>query len=385
MRINQIYSVMNDINKQMFGADALAVHDLSGLISMGKTIANAVSYDKFLNIFVDRIGKTIIRRLNLQLEFPSLFMNEFEFGAVLQKITVDPVDASNNSSWDVGNVGFTPTLLDIHKPSVSVKYFEGADTASFLMTIPFFLVDSAFTSEAGVAAFFDAVIAALQDSVIVSINNMSRTAVNNFVAEKIKAQNGVINLLTGYNGISPTPITQADAMHDPNFLRYASGEIKKYIKYMSQPSVLYNVDGKVRATSRDNMHVLCLTEFAVSSQVNLQADTYWKELLALPNYTEVAYWQGNHDTVNGDNSFIANSTINVIPSSEEGAQTPTAVNQNGVVMVLADRQAIAVGLNKRRSATFTNTIDAYTNMKEEFTTQWINDVGGENGLIFVVA
>ena len=384
MKINQIYSVLNDINHQMYGDTAQQVTDLSGLISMGDTIANTAGYDKFLNILVDRIGKTVIRKLDLSLDFPGLYMDSFSFGALLQKITVDPVDASNNSSWDVGQVGFTPTLLDINKPSVSVKYFDGADTASFLMTIPFNLMDSAFDSEAGVTSFFDAIITAMKDSVIISINNMSRTAVNNFIAEKVKNTNGVINLLTGYNAIVPTPITAADAMYDPGFLRYASGEIKKFLKYLSQPSVLYNVDGKVRATQRDNMHILALTEFAVSSQVNLQADTYWKDLLALPGYTEVAYWQGNHDTLNGDNTFTTNSTINVIPSSEEGSLSPTAVTQSGVLMVLADRQAIAVGINKRRSATFTNPIDAYTNMKEEFTTQWIIDLG-ENGLVFICA
>lgn len=386
MRINQIYSILNDINAQMFGSDAVGVHDLSGLISMGTNIiGNAVSMDKFINTLVDRIGKTVIRRLDAELDFPSLYMDSFQFGGILQKINTQPIAAVSSNDWEVGSVGFTPSLLDIHKPTVTVKYFDGVDTASFIVTIPFDLMDSAFDSEAGVSQFFDSIIQALNDSLVVSINNMSRTAVNNFVAEKIKATNGVINLLTDYNAAhTGATLTQAEAIESPTFLRYASAQIKKYIKYMSQPSVLYNTDGNLRATQRDNMHILCLTEFAVNSQVYLEADTYWKEMLALPGYTEVAFWQGDHDTVNGDNSFIANSTINVIPSSEAGAQSPTAISQDGVIMVLADRQGIAVGINKRRSATFTNPIDAYTNIKEEFSTQWINDLG-ENGLVFLCA
>lgn len=385
MKINQIYSILNDINAQMFGSDALAVKDLSGLISMGTNIiGNAVSTDKFLNVLVDRIGKTVIRRLDLQLDFPSLYMDSFQFGAVLQKINVAPIQAVSSNDWEVGSVGFTPSLLDIHKPTVSVKYFDGLDTASFIVTIPFDLMDSAFASEAGVSQFFDAIIQALNDSLVVSLNNMSRTAVCNFVAEKIKAANGVINLLSDYNTAHQgATLTQAEAIESPTFLRYASAQIKKYLDLMKNPSVLYNADGNVRATARDNMHILCQSEFAINSQVYLESDTYWKDLLSLPGYTSVSYWNGNH-TASGDNDFATNSTINVIPSSEEGQATPTAVNQSGVIMVLADRQAIAVGINKRRSATFTNPIDAYTNIKEEFSTQWINDLG-ENGIIFLCA
>lgn len=385
MKVNQIYSIINDINAQMFGSSAVAVKDLSGLISMGTNIiGNAVSTDKFLNILVDRIGKTVIRRLDLELDFPSLYMDSFQFGAVLQKINVAPIQAVSSNDWEVGSVGFTPSLLDIHKPTVSVKYFDGLDTASFIVTIPFDLMESAFASEAGVSQFFDAIIQALNDSLVVSLNNMSRTAVCNFVAEKIKASNGVINLLADYNTAHQgATLTQAEAIESPAFLRFASAQIKKYLDLLKNPSVLYNTDGNVRATQRDNMHILCQSEFAINSQVYLESDTYWKEMLSLPGYTSVSYWNGNH-TASGDNDFATNSTINVIPSSEEGQTTPTAVNQSGVIMVLADRQAIAVGINKRRSATFTNPIDAYTNIKEEFSTQWINDLG-ENGIVFLCA
>lgn len=384
MKVNQVYSILNDINSQLFGDSVLATHDLSGIISMGtNVIGNAVSTDKFLNLLVDRIGKTVIRRLDAQLDFPSLYMNEFQFGAVLAKYNVQPIQAVSSNNWEIGANNFSPSFADIHKPSVSVKYFDGLDTASFIVTIPFHQMESAFASESAMAAFFDAIVAALNDSLVVSINNMSRTAVNNFIAEKIKATNGIINLLTEYNATFTPTLTQAEAIVSPNFLRFASAKIKQYMKYMSQPSVLYNSDGNLRATQRDNMHVLVNTEFAVNSQVWLESDTYWKDLVTLGGYTEVPFWQGDH-TATGDNAFATNSAINVIPSSEEGQATPTAVQQNGIIAVLADRQAIAVGINKRRSGTWTNPIDMYTNIKEEFDTQYINDLG-ENGLIFLCA
>ena len=388
MKPTQIYSLLNDINGQMFGSDAIAVNDLSGIISMGRSIVgNANNTDAFLGKLVDRIGKTVIRTLDLELDFPALYMDTFEFGAVLQKINVNPFDAIENVAEEVGDVGFTPSLLDVHKPDIFVRYFSDSTTAKWQVTIPDTMFMSAFDSEERMSQFIDAIIKAMTDSVTISINNMSRTAINNFIAEKIKGANGVINLLTAYNTITGNTLLAANAMYDKEFLRFSVNEIRKYIKYLSQPSVLYNMgDGAggevVRSTARDNMHILCLTNFVAGVEAYLESDTFHNELVALPGYTEVAYWQANKGATS-TNDFATNSSIKVTPSSEAGAQTPTDVEQSGIIAVLADRQAIAVGISRRHTGTFYNSIDQYTNMSMSFVEQYINDMS-ENGIIFVV-
>lgn len=385
MKVNQIYSLLNDINAQMFGADALDVHDLSGIISMGDSIVgDGTQTDKFLGKLVDRIGKTVIRTLDLELDFPGLFMDSFEFGAILQKITVNPFDAIQSSEWTVGEAGFTPTLLDIHKPEVAVTYFKDSTTWKYQVTIPDDLFSTAFTSETAMSQFIDAIIKSMTDSMTLSLNNMSRTAVNNLMAEKILAGKE-INLLAMYNGESGE-LTAAEAMQDKEFLRFAVNTIRKYIKYLREPSVLYNEGiGQtpvVRATARDNMHVLALTEFVAGVECYLQSDTFHDELVAMPLYTEVAYWQANQNTTIND--FETNSSIAVTPSSQAGEQTPTDVEQSGIICCLADRQAVAIGLNKRRSGSFYNSIDAYSNISSTATIQYINDLS-ENVIVFVVA
>ena len=108
----------------------------------------------------------------------------------------------------------------------------------------------------------------------------------------------------------------------------------------------------------------------------------------MPLYSEVAYWQGNlgEDADSNDiiNDFSINSSINIVPSSEESKADPTkrtAINKKGIICVLADRQAVAVGINRRRAGAFYNSIDGYENIKSDATIQWINDLG-ENGIIF---
>lgn len=390
MKVNQIYSLLNDINKEMWGETALKVNDLSGIISLGETIVgDGTDTDKFLGALVDRIGKTVVRTLDLELDFPNLFMDSFEFGAILQKINVNPFDAIASSEWKVGdtNPAFSPTFADIKKPSVTVRYFKGIDTFKFQVTIPDDLFASAFTSETAMGNFIDAIISAMTDSMTISLNNMSRTAVNNLIGEKIHAGHNIINLVSMYNtayGLSGgNAMTASKAMVSKEFARFASTIIRKYVKYLGQPSTLYNEGGLVRATARDNMHVLMLTDLVALFDAYLLSDSY-KDLYDLPNFTEVAYWQGNHDTTNGDNSFAGNSSIHVIPSSQEGEDNPDQIDQTGIVCVLADRQAVAVGLDKRRTGSWYNSIDAYTNLSSTASIQYINDIT-ENAVVFVVA
>jgi hypothetical protein len=369
----------------MFGSDAVDVHNLSGIISMGETVMSTdENMDKFFNKLVDRIGKTIVRTLDLELEFPTLFANEFEFGAIIQKINVQPFNAIRNASWDVGNDDFRPTFADIYKANISVTYFKGADTWKFQTTIPSGdVLATAFTDASTMGTFITAITSAMSDSMVICINNMSRTAINNFIAEKVKAGNGVINLLTGYNALvgAGNEIDAETAMHSKEFARYASTVISEYVGYMREPSVLYNVDGIVRATARDNMHVLMLRKMRSLFDAYLLSDSF-KDVYDIPLYKEVNYWQGNK----GDasiNDFETNSSIKVVPASEDGKDNPTDVEVSGVVCVLADRQAIAVGLNKRRAGAYYDSIDDFENISATATVQFINDLS-ENGVIFVI-
>lgn len=386
MEINQVYSLLNDINQQMWGEDALAVNDLSGIISMGNTVlSSSTNVDKFFSTLIDRIGKVIIRRLDLELDFPKLMMNEFEFGAILQKITIDPFGAKENTDWKVGSGGFTPTLLDIYPPSIHQMLFTDAVTFEMRKSLPNSILSTAFEGASQMANFMTAVTAAMVDSMTLSINNLSRTCINNFIAEKIKNSNGIVNIADMYNtAYSSTPVTDCEeAMRTPEFLRYATNVIRKYFKYLSMPNVNYNVAGLVRATQRNNLHFLANTTFIAGLESFLYADSFRQEYLDLNNFTEVAYWQGNLDTDNTSVNLPGDVTaINVIPSSEKGQLSPTAVSQSGIIAVLADRQAIGVGLNKRRSAAFNNVMDDYTTVKMSATIQYYNDLS-ESGIIFI--
>ena len=383
MKIKQIYSLINSINKQMWGENAIGVNDLRDVIALGETLQlHEDDADAFLGALVDRIGKTVIRTLDLELDFPNFFMDTFEFGAIMQKINVNPFDAIENSDWKVGDNDFTPTFADVYKPSVTVKYFKGGTTWAYRVTIPSDTFFTAFTSAERMNTFIDAIMTALTDSMVMSINNMSRTALCELIAEKQINNNGVVDLLALYNGESGT-MTVEEARRSKEFYRFAGMVIRNYIGYMKEPSKLYNIDGMVRTTARDNMHVIMLRDFASGYDAYLSSDTFHKELVELPLYTEINHWQGSGQSI----SFENNSKIDVTPSSQSeqyiGDLEPMSVELNGVVCVLADRQSIGVGINKRRVGKFVNDIDDYINTKTSATIQWFVDLS-ENAVVFTI-
>lgn len=373
--INDIHQLINDTATQCYGSQAVATLDLENLLSLRETIFSSGA-DLFLNTLVDRIGKTVIRTLDFTSTFPKFIMQEFEFGCILQKLTVDPMMAQSAEWANVGGSGFTPNMFKIDKVSVRQDFFKNANAWEIDITIPDTLFKSAFESASAMESFITAIFDTMSTSINIQLENDTRLGILGFIGEKLNASNGVVDLLALYNLTAATPITSADvAMVDKDFLRFAGKIMRNYITYLRKPSVLYNVAGRVRATARDNMHCLVLTEFASACSTYLESDTFHKELVELPYYSEVEWWQGSGSTAP---NFSDCSSIDIeIPSDG------TAVTQSGIVAVFMDREAVGTGLYDRFSAADRNNRNRYTNYTEGCMIQTFVDTS-ENGVIFIV-
>jgi len=373
MTVTQIYQLINDTANEVYGAQAVSVLDLQGLISLRDTVLGTGT-DNFMNVLVDRIGKTALRTLDYTSEYPNFIRDEFEFGCIYQKISIQPFSASEQAAWDVGSGAFTPDIFRIDKPTIFQDVFKDSSTWTVLVTIPDQMLKTAFTSAEAMSAFITAVFDSMSTSLRMQMDNVTRLAICAMIGEKVNASNGVVDLLSLYNTTAATPITAAaDAMVSKDFLLFAGKIMRDYIKYMERPSVLYNIPGRVRATARDNMHVLMLTDFTSAY------DTYCRSMLfspeELPLYTEVTYWQGPGASAP---NFGDCSTVHVnIPSDG------TEVNQPGVVAMFCDREAIVTGYYDRFSAADRNNRDRYTNYTEGCTLQSIVDTS-EGCCVFVV-
>ena len=374
MVVKQIYSLLNSIANQVYGKTGLTVTNTADFYSLGETVLTNDT-DKFLSALVDRIGKTVIRTLDVTLDFPGLLRDEFEFGAILQKVNIQPLEAQQQKAWNVGDVGFTPDQFKIDKPNVVAKYWKDAAAFEFDLTIPDTLFRSAFTSEAEMSNFIAGIMKTLEGSMTIYLNNLTRGVVCGAIAEKLETTH-YVNLLKKYNTDHSTSLTAAQALETAAFLKYAGRIIGNYLKYLEIPSVLYNEGNLVRATTRDNMHIWLATPFTSAYRVHLESDTFNKELVSLPYFYEYAYLQGT-----GNNYVISESdATSILVNTKDGGQ----ISASYVIGVMADRQAISTGLTDRFTAADRNNRQRYTNYTNGATLQHVVDLS-ENMIVFTLA
>ena len=383
MKINQVYSTINSIAKQMWGENAITAVDARGIISMGQNVLSSTTErDNFLSILADRIGTTILRTLDLELDFPNLLRHSYEWGSIISKINIQPFEAKQQKAWLVGSDGFTPNQFDIDKPIVTQTFFKDANAFEFDVTIPDTMLKTAFVSAEEFGAFIDGIMASISDSMTMALNNMSYLAIDNFIAEKVKANNGVINVLTGFNTQAGTSYTTLqEALDDKEFYRYTGMIIRNIMKYMAKPSKLYNTGGMVRATARDNMHVILSSDVMSGFTSYLTADTFHDELVTIKGYAEFVTLQGTGN--NGIPTVANNTKITVVPASN-AEDDNTAITVNGIIGIICDREAIAIGYDDMFNATDRNNRDRYTNYTYGCTRQWLNDLS-ENGVVIIAS
>lgn len=380
MNINQISPLVGDLVKQALGEDGVQSVDLTSIVSMGDAvISSSTNRDNFLHVLVDRIARTIVSMRPYSREMFDIIMNTFEYGAILQKITVLLMEAQNSSQWNLTE-GQSVDQYVVTKPTVKQKLFEGVDTWEMPITIPDIQLKSAFTSYESMAAFIDAIFMALSNSLNLQLERVGAAAVCNYIAEKLYFQadgaTGIhaIHLLQEYNSDTSSTLTAAEALHNTDFLKWASRTINLFIKRLGRMSQLFNTEQYQRFTPRDYVRVNMLADFTTAVTSYLQADTFHNELTALPNYREVLYWQGSGQ----EYGFGETSLIEVTTSSGN------TVKQDGVVCLLNDIEAIGMTMdNIRMTSSPHNARGEYTNFFQKADIRYYNDLS-ENGIVFTI-
>ena len=184
----------------------------------------------------------------------------------------------------------------------------------------------------------------------IRIDGMVQRTINSAIAEVIKSGTlGVnkVNLLSMAiaDGVLETGTTAAQAIVNPDFLRYASLKMKLTAERLTKISKLYNLGGKARFTPKDYLHIIMLSEFKEGAgtylyDANGQFNT---ENIRLMDAETVPYWQGSGTTY----SFADTSKINVKNGTTE-------VEQGGILAVMFDRDALGVCNEDRRVTTAYN-------------------------------
>lgn len=384
MDVKQIYSIMNDVTTEILGNSELVTEDLTNVIDVGKEIFSNTSMDNYVKSLVNRIGKTIFVNRPYSGSVPSVFMDAWEYGSVLEKISADIPQATANESYDL--VDGREYKQDIfYKPSVSAKFFNSKVTFEVPMSFTERQVKESFSSATELNGFLSMLYNAVDKSLTIKVDSLVMRTINNMIAETIHAEYGetelskksgikAVNLLKMYNDKFTKTVTPEQALTDADFIRFAAFEMGIYKDRLSKISTLFNVGKKERFTSSDRLHTVLLSDFSESANVYLNSDTFHNEFVKLPQAETVPYWQGSGTAY----AFNSISSINI--KTSEG----TAVTASGILGVMFDSDALGVTNLDKRVTTNYNAKAEFFNNYYKFDAGYFNDLN-ENFVVFFVA
>ena len=391
MEVKQIYAIVNSVSSEVLGKTDIVKDDLTGIVDLGTEIFNQGAVDNYVKSLVNHIGKVVFVNRPYSGKVPSVLMDAWEFGSVMEKISADIPAAEENETWNLTD-GHEYKQDVFHKPVVTAKFFNSKVTFEVPVSITERQVKESFSSAEQLNGFLSMIYNAVDKSMTIKTDALIMRTINNMVGETLKAdaakftQSGkalsyasastvrCVNLLYLYNQANGTSLTAAQAILNPDFIRYASYQMGLYADRLQSISALFNIGGKDRFTPKDALHVVLLSDFAKAAQTFLYSDTRHVDQVLLPNAETVASWQGSGQ----DYGFAHTSAVNIKTASG------TDVNISGVLGVMFDRDALGVCNTDKRVTTNYNAKAEFFNNWYKFDASYFNDTN-ENFVVFFVA
>lgn len=395
MEVSQIYTLINNVSGEVLGRTDIVTEDLTGIVDLGTELFNQNAVDNYVKSLVNHIGKVIFVNRPYAGKVPSVLMDAWEFGSVLEKISADVPQAEENDTWNLQD-GHSYDQDVFHKPTVSAKFFNSKVTFEVPVSITERQVKESFSNAAQLNGFISMIYAAVEKSMTIKADALIMRTINNMIAETVLADavafGGTTGDLTGANLSSASTarcvnllklyndktgesakLTAAKAITDPDFIRFASYVMGTYADRLQSISTVFNVGGKERFTPKDMLHVVLLSNFAKAAQTYLYSDTFNRGDVLLPQAETVPFWQGS-----GKNyEFASTGNINI---KESGGKD---VEISGVLGVMFDRDALGVCNLDRRVTTNYNAKAEFFNNYYKFDAGYFNDTN-ENFVVFFI-
>ena len=382
MEVKQIYEFVNETVKEVLGDEALVQEDLSNIVDIGNAVFDGNAFDKYVRSLVNHIGRVIFVNRKYNGSAPSVLMDGWEYGSILQKISSEMPEAEENESWElIDGASYDPNIF--RKPVAEQKFFNKKTTFEIDRSITEKQVKQSFSSAEQLNGFISMLYNEVDKAMTVMTDNLIMRTINNFTGETLHnafptgtytgTHIRAVNLLAEYNTQYGTQLTKDKCMVDPAFIRFAAYRMGLYKDRLARISTLFNIGGAQRFTPNDMLHFVTLSDFNTAANIFLQSDVYHNDYVRLPKSETVPFWQGSGT----DYSFSNVSAINVKTTSGD------TVSIDGVLGVMFDRDAQGVANFERRITTNYNPKAEFTNYFYKQDAQYFNDLN-ENFVVFFV-
>lgn len=387
MKVEQIYSIINTITEENIGESVIVAEDLSNIVDVGKAFEDSFGLDNFVRTLVDHVGRMVFVDRVYGGRAPSVLVDGWEYGSILEKISVALPEAQENEVWELTDgTSYDPNVFK--KPNVTAKFYNDRITFDIQLSITTKQVKSAFDSVGQMNAFVSMLYTSVNNSATVKTDALIMRAINNMIGETLYSEmpsgtytgvSGVraVNLLKLYNDTlssGETPLTVDAFRTSPEAVRHSILVFKNYMDRIKVMSTLFNMGGQERFTPEDRLHIVMLSEFANLADVYLQSDTFNEQYTALPNAERTVYWQGS----GVDYDFDSTSAVKIQTSAGH------TIDATGIIAVMFDRDALGVANVDRYVTSQYNAKGDFTNNFYHYTQGLWND-GNENFIVFYIA
>jgi len=379
MKVKQLRQLVNQATQEVLGEEGVINEDLSNVVDVGKKIENADSVDNYVKKLVNHIGKVTFQNRSYAGGAPSVLIDSWEYGSILEKVSTELPEANENETYKLTDgAEYSPDIF--YQPKISTQFFNSKVTFEIPLSFTENQIKESFSSGNQLNGFVSMLTTSVENSFTVKLDNLIMRTINNMIGETLNddvssdfTKTGVkaVNLIRLYNDEYDTSITKETALSNPDFIRYATYIIGLYSDRMKKISTLFNIGGKEKFTPEEHLNTVLLSDFEKASNVFLKADLENSNQITLPTHETVPYWQGSGK----DYSFKSVSSIDVKTSSKNKVAT------DGILGVMFDREAIGVSnLDRRVTTNFNPKAEFYTNFYK-FEAGYFNDKN-ENFVVF---
>lgn len=396
MRVNQVYDFLNTAISAT--GRNVTVTDTQGVVDFGKVLIsddNAQLRDNFFKKLIDRVGRTVIEdrkyigtRLGIRKE-------PFEYGAILQKIYVAPMQARKNNSWDLQDGQRVPVDV-VYKAQVEVTIFNAIDTWEVPITITREQIKSAFLNEQALGAFISALFSKVEDSLAVMYEQIEIYAFATLIGNALNATDDeghkylTVNLYDIMNELGIiTPSSDTSSSFDYNsknteVLRKIIQVINKYSLLFTKMTSVFNSLESPRFTPKDRQRLVMHNDLYSAISTVLKADTYHRDDLMIQDAIAVPFWQSFVNETEADGSVYTypNKDKAIKISHNWDGSGVSSIENDCVLAVLYDEEAIATTIDNRRTTTDVNGAGEFTNYYNKADIGYIIDPS-ENCIVFV--
>ena len=390
MKVTDASSIVNALYQEMTGSTDITTVDASNIVDIGKTLQKVTSVDAIYKSIADKVGKVVLKNKLYTGKFPNLLRDGWEFGSIMETLRVKPYTAESDPSYNPTNGNYP--LTDYKAGGVVAKYFTDYDNFEFVYWKPTDQLWSAFNSMDEMVRFLGAIEVAVANSLTVRLQGLAKTAINNMIAQTVHADfpnttsenynaNSYarsINVLKLYNDSTGSNLTVANCRQSADFLKFFVKLVMNTYDRLQDMSKIFNIDGEDTFTKPEDINLVVLSTVANDIKVNMQSDVYHKDLVSLPNYETVPYWQASGTSY--DESVIGEIKVTI----KTGEDTTATIELPGILGIMFDKNAIGINCEKRKTTTFYHPDLDQTKFFDKYFAQYYNDFS-ENFVVFYVA